>query len=825
MARFQREAEVLASLNHPNIAAIYGIEHADGMQALAMEMVEGESPKGPLPFHEAWQIASQIADALECAHDKGVIHRDLKPANVKVTSEGVVKLLDFGLAKAFTAERPSGSGENAGTAAGENSPTLTIGATEVGMILGTAAYMSPEQARGNRVDKRADVWAFGVVLYELLIGERLFKGKNAAETLALVVTSQPNLGKVSPQARRLLQECLQKDPKLRLRDIGYAKRLLLEDASAPVENGRSAGGHTRLVPWIAAGVLAVGFAVVSFVNFRERPLETRVVRTTILPPAGTAFDFAQSLGPLAVSPDGRRLVFTATSEDGKNQLWVQSLDALAAQPLLGTAEAKWPFWSFDSRYVAFFADGKLKKIDISGGLPITLANAPNARGGSWSPEGVIVFAPSNNGVLKKISAAGGDTSPAASPDKANGEFILKFPWFLPDGRHFLYMGQNGPITVGATIEAGSIASTEHKIVAQADSNAIYSEGRLLFLRGNTLMGQPFDLKRLATTGEPAPVAEQVQHLLTGGRYGVFSVSGGGLLAYQAGARAGNRMKLTWFDRMEKPTGTLADATVFSDIRFVPDRKSLAATVSDARGNEDIWIYDVARGLPIRFTFDPAAESDPVWSPDGRTIVFSSTRKGHVDLYRKASDGTGNEELVYTDGLNKYADSWSPDGKFLMYSTRPPTHLWILQMMGAAKPVPFMQANLQTNFIQDYGQFSPDGSWIAFRSNETHIVPFTGPGGKRQISMAGGIFPRWRPDGKEIFYLGLDGRVMAAEVTAKGNTLEVGRTRRALGIALNTSRAPYDVSADGQRILAIVQPEQKAGEPLTLIQNWTAALKK
>jgi serine/threonine protein kinase/Tol biopolymer transport system component len=813
MARFQREAEVLASLNHPNIAAIYGVED----RALVMELVEGAEPRGPLDFEDAWHVASQIAAALEYAHDRGIVHRDLKPANIKITPEGVVKLLDFGLAKAFTAPKDASPIPD-----GEKSPTMTLGATEVGVLLGTAAYMAPEQAKGKNVDKRADIWAFGVVLYELLTGQRLFQGDDASETLAQVLTKQPDLDRVPPKARRLLRECLQKDPKQRLRDIGDAKRLIEE--TAPAQGSTSA--RTRLAMGLAAAALfIVASAFLAFVIFRRQPPEAPLVRTTILPPDRTSFDFQVNHGPVAVSPDGRRLVFVASSPDGKTQLWIRPLDSLLAQSLAGTGGASFPFWSPDSRFVGFFAGGKLKKIGISGGTPITLADAPNPRGGTWSSTGVIVFSPTTPGPLHRVSDAGGVAIPATTVKAENGG-NHRAPWFLPDGRHFLYE----QVFAGRhTLRVASLDSAEDQVVGEANSNPIYSQGHLLFLRQTTLMAQPFDLKRLALTAEAVPVAEQIQQINAPGNIGCFSVSATGLLVYQTGEGAGG-LTLKWFDRRGKPAGALGEAAYFGNIELSPDRRSLAARIVDQSGSADIWIYDVLRGLRTRFTFDPAAEFEAIWSPDGRSIIFSSNRKGYFDLYRKSSDGSGAEELLYADNHLKRPLSWSPDRKVLLYSANDPqtgSDLWTLPLTGDPKPVPF----LRTAFNEDNGQFSPDGRWVAYQSNESgrdeiYAAPFPGPGGKRQISSGGGRFPRWRRDGKEIFYVGAEQRLTAAEVIVKGDRLEVAAMRPLFGsVYVAGGFYTYDISADGQSILMAIPTAESASEPLTLVQNWTAGLEK
>jgi serine/threonine protein kinase len=801
--RFEREAHMIAALNHPNICQLYDV----GENYLVMELIEGQPVQGPLPLEEALKIARQIADALEAAHERGIVHRDLKPGNIMITAAGVVKVLDFGLAKVGGA--PAGQTEN--------SPTFTM-ATQAGMILGTAAYMSPEQARGKNVDKRTDIWAFGVVVYEMLTGRQLFAGGTVSDILAAVLRHDPDLLQVPPSVRRLLKRCLEKDPRNRLRDIGDVSAWLEEPAESrePPRSG--------WVVWSIAGILLAALAWVSAIQFRETP-ETPVLRTTILPPAKTWFDFQVNHGPMALSPDGRRMVFAATSTDGKIQLWVRPLDSLTAQQLAGTDGALFPFWSPDSRFVAFFAGGKLRKIDTAGGPPIGLADAPNPRGGAWSPAGVIVFAPATPGPLYRVSASGGAASPAtAVRDEKGGNH--RSPWFLPDGLHFLYEQAFGG---RLALRVASLDSTEDKVLGEANSNAIYSQGHLLFLRQTTLMAQPFDLKRLALTGEAVPIAEQVQLINAPGNIGCFSVSATGLLAYQTGEAAGG-LTLTWFDRSGKRAGVLGEAAYFGNIEFSPDRRSLAVRIIEQGGSADIWVYDVLRGIRTRFTFDPAAEFEAIWSPDGRTIIFSSNRKGYFDLYRKSSNGAGAEELLYADDHLKRPLSWSPDGKLLLLSAADPatgTHLWTLPLAGDPKPVPF----LRTAFNEQNGQFSPDGRWVAYQSNESgrdevYAAPFPGPGGKRQISSGGGSFPRWRKDGKEMFYVAADLRLTAADVSTKADTLEVGAARPLFGTVYTAGGFyTYDISADGQRILMAVPPAHGAGEPLTLVQNWAAELKK
>jgi len=847
LARFTREARVLASLNHPNIAAIYGVEE----RALILELVEGPTlaeriAQGPIPIEDALPIARQVAEAVEYAHEKGVVHRDLKPANVKIAGPetgqaGRVKVLDFGLAKAM-------AGGDAISGSAESSPTLTMQATLAGVIMGTAAYMSPEQAKGKAVDRRADIWAFGVLLVEMLTGQRMYSGETVSETLASVIKDAPDLSKLpaaTPAAiRRLLRQCLEKDPQWRLQSIGDARVAIREAESGPaIEEAPAAAPPMPAAPrpwwrsWTAAAAIAstVAFAALSAIHFREKPAELPVVRFDVGPPGG--FRFATfSAGPSngSLSPDGRRMAFSAASADGKSQLWVRSLDALAAQPLAGTDGGTVQCWSPDSRSIAFAAEGKLKRIDATGGPALTLADAPTARGASWSKEGVIVFAPIANGPLARVSSAGGAASPVTKLDASRHEASHRYPWFLPDGRHFLYeAGQNSGAD-HVTVRLGSLDSSESKVLMDANSGAIYAQGYLLFLRGSTLMAQPFNAAKLALAGDAAPVAEHVRHIFNpAASLGLFDASANGLLAYHAGADTGG-LRLARMDRNGKRLSTVGDPGTLGIMQLSPDGKNAAISVTEG-SNTDIWIYDLARGLHTRFTFDTATELAPVWSADGKSIVFSSDRKGHSDLYRKAADGSGAETLLYSDGLDKRPSSWSPDGKFLLYSTQGGAtgtiDVWTLPLAAGAKPYPL----IQTQFNEVNGQFSPDGRWVAYQSDESgraeiYVIPFhaqgDAPGGKRQVSTAGGTIPRWRRDGKELFYVAPGGKLMAAEVDAKGGSFEPGKETALFDGILTGLGFSYDVGPDGKSFLVELLPEQTTGvEPITVVQNWTAGLGK
>jgi len=833
--RFDREARAIASLNHPNICTLHDI----GPDYLVMELIEGPTlaeriGQGLIPPEESIRIAKQIAGALEAAHGKGIVHRDLKPANIKIRPDGSVKVLDFGLAKAAIDALDLTP----------DSPTMM---SETGAIVGTAGYMSPEQARGQTVDRRTDIWAFGVVLYEMLTGQRLFKGESFPDTLAAVLTREPDLERVPVEFRRLLRRCLVKDVNQRLRDASGIE-LLLEgngDLNSGVSSGVTSGvnGAINAAPAVpvpnwrlilrgtiaAAAVFAISTAALSFFHFREAPPELRLVRSVIPPPDKTSFGFdVAPFGVPALSPDGSRLVFGARTADGIAQLWVRPLDSLTPQPLPGTEGATfaYPFWAQDGRSLGFGAAGKLMRIDLAGGPPVTLTDAPNFRGATWNSQGVILYTPNSVGPILRIAAAGGPSAPATTLDPARKETSHRFPWFLPDGRHFLYSSVVSN-TNDATIYIGSLDSRDTQIVLQANSNAVYASGYLLFLRENTLMAQPFDAKRLTASGDAAAVASQIADN-SGNAVGFFTASENGTLVFQSGSQ--DLQTLTWLDRTGKRVGTVGEPGLLSRTFLSPDGKHATVSALDRTSrNNDLWIYDLARNLRTRFTFDPANELEGVWSPNGSEIVFSSNRKGHFDIYRKLASGEGGEELLYADGLSKYPTSWSPDGKFVMYyATGDSTtgyDLWILPLTGDRKPFPF----LRTGFNELLGQFSPDGHWVAYTSDEsgryeTYVAAFPGPGGKRQASSAGGFVPRWRADGKELFYVALDGRLMSAELALKGTALELGGVRALFG-PLPSNGYQYDVSPDGQRILAVVSSEQTALAPLTMAQNWPAGLKK
>jgi serine/threonine protein kinase/Tol biopolymer transport system component len=833
--RFEQEASAAGALNHPNILAIHDVGKHDGSSYVVSELLDGETLRermagSSLPQRKAIEYSLQIARGLAAAHEKGIVHRDLKPENIFITRDGRVKILDFGLAK--LTEPAAGQSKT-------DIPTRRVD-TDPGMVMGTVGYMSPEQVRGRAVDHRADIFSFGAILYEMLTGKRAFNGESAAETMSAIVREDPpdlseSNKNVAPALERVVRHCLEKSPEERFHsasDLAFAIEALSGSTPTSIPAAAVPGLGPRwmkrreMIAWILAVVAVLATLMLSIANFQRAPVEVRAVRSFILPPEKSSFDFSVRLGATAVaSPDGRRLAFVAMSE-GKQLLWVRSFDGLSAQPLAGTEGATYPFWSADSRSLGFFADEKLKKIEAAGGPPISLCTASEGRGGSWNRDGVIVFAPSSTGVLHRVSASGGVSSAVTKLDETKAETSHRWPFFLPDGEHFLYFsGSSVGAAEGAEIYVASLAKHESKLLLSANSNAAYAQGYLLFMRERTLMAQPFDAGRLEMTGEPFPIVEQIQS----GRVqaiGIFTVSEQGVLVYQTGAGSSGS-QLTWFDRSGKPIGVLGDLAPYSSLCLSPDGNRATVSIADQVARTDVWLYEVTRGLRTPFTFGPAAARQQAWSPDGSRIVFCSNRKGHFDLYQKASSGIGNEELLVESDLDKQPTGFSPDGRLLLFSANDPKtkgDVWALPLEGGQKAFPFLQG--QPNEVS--GQFSPDGHWVAYQSDESrkveiYAMPFPEPVGKRQISISGGRLPRWR--GKEIFYLAADNKLMATEVNVKGDRLEVGSTRPVFEIRPGGPGNFYDVTADGQRFLVNMAVEQQTSAPLTLVINWTADLKR
>ena len=835
--RFEREARAISSLNHPNICSLYDIGRQDGVDYLVMEYLEGETlaarvERGALPAEQVLRTGVEIADALEKAHRQGVIHRDLKPGNIMLTKAGA-KLLDFGLAKATAAA--AGQGLTAG-------PTESKPLTGEGKIVGTFQYMAPEQLEGEEADARSDIFAFGAVLYEMATGRKAFEGKSQASLVAAILHKEPapisELQPMTPPALdRVVKTCLAKDADERWQtahDLKLQLQWVLEAGSqagvaAPVVARRKI--RERLAWALAAVALlaVVGVGVVARQYARRAREMSRVVRSSVLPPENSTF-----LGVfpgMAVSPDGRRLAFVSRGANEKALIWVRALDSLSAQPLAGTDSAFHLFWSPDNRFLGFYADGKLKRIEASGGPALTLCDVAQVSAGNWSREGTILFGPAATGTgpLYRVSAAGGAPSPATKLDESRREVTHRWPWFLPDGRHFLYLARSLSSSENNGIYVGSLDGKEPKLVLREDSSAAYAPpGYLLFVRQGTLMAQRFDAGSLEVAGEAFPLAEQVRFNGVA-RRGVFSVSDNGVLVYLGGATAGPA-QLLWLDRAGKQLGALGDPGFYGVPRLSPDgARAVAYALDPQTGNADLWLYDVARGIRTRFTFDPAIENLPVWSPDGTRIVFASSRTGQFDIYQKASTGAATEELLLGTEAGEWPASWSSDGRYLAYNRQAPGaktryDIWILPLFGDRKPFPF----LQTQFEELGAEFSPDGRWLAYFSDESgrqevYLVPFPGPGGKWQVSTAGGARPQWRRDGRELFYLGPDDKVIAVPVKLLGSTVEIGVPQP----LWQTTPPPvpgrhWDAAAGGQRFLTVASSETGT-VPFTLVVNWPTEL--
>jgi Tol biopolymer transport system component len=839
--RFEREAKSVSSLNHPHICTLYDVGSQDGTDYLVMEFLDGETlavrlEKGPLPLAQVLKYGIQISDALDKAHRQGVVHRDLKPGNVMLTTAGA-KLLDFGLAKANTPFAPGSSLTVA--------PTKTSPITQHGTIVGTFQYMSPEQLEGRDVDARSDLFAFGAMLYEMLTGRRAFPGKSSFSVASAILEKDPEsittLAPMTPPALdRTIHKCLAKDPEDRWQT---ARDLLLE--LKWIEGAGSQAGVPAVVStrrriteraWMAAtAALLLATTALCILYYRSVSEEPQVVRAFIPPPEKVNFRFVGggNQGPVMISPDGRMLAFSAQGADGIQMLYVRAVDSLAAQPLAGTAGAGMPFWSPDGRSIGFFADGKLKRIEASGGPALTICEVGVVgRGGTWNREGVIVFAPAPNGPLHKVRDSGGPSTPVTQVDTTRGETSHRWPQFLPDGKHFLFfarLGALGTSNENNGILIGSLDGSPLKFLLRTQANAAYASGYLLFLRGNTLMAQPFDLDRLDLVGEAVPLAEQIQGE-TGSALGVFSASQTGVLAYQTGGET-VESSLFWRDRAGKQTGPLGDPAVYMDLSLSRDRQKVAVSLVDpVAGPPDIWIYEVSRGLRSRFTFDPAADRRPIWSPDGARLAFSSNRKGQFNLYIRSFAGSGTEELLLEDDRETFPTDWSSDGRYILFHTRgdPKTlsDVWALPLSGDRKPIPVVQ----TQFRELEAVFSPDGRWIAYTSEESgrfevYVTPFPGPGRKWQVSTSGGDLPHWSGTGREIFFVGTGERIMAAEVSASGDTFQVGRTQQLFEIRSQRPGNVFDVTPDGQRFLVNTAPQLQISVPITLVVNWPAELKK
>jgi serine/threonine protein kinase len=838
--RFTREVRTVAALNHPNICIVHDV----GPDYLVMELVEGETlaarleRRGALPVDEALAIARQIAAGLEAAHEKGITHRDLKPANIRITADGMVKVLDFGLAKVT----PPSVDNSDQTTPVTNPPTMMT--SMPGTILGTAAYMSPEQARGKPVDKRTDIWAFGVIFFEMLSGTRAYTGETLVDMVAAVITKGPEWsalpGTVPPRVRDLLELCLQRDPRERLHDIGDARILIERYLSRPgdANDQQQAPSNSltgwRVLPWTVAAVLAATVAVFG-VLYSKRPIEQqRVVTLSLLPPEGETFFVAN---PPAVSPDGHHIALIA-EKDGRQSLWIRDLDSSIVRELPGTDGARLPFWKPDGRAVAFLAGGKLKRIDATGsGAPLSLCDADQLRGGSWNKDDVIVFGAGDGG-LSRIPAAGGAVAQATALDKANSELRHGFPWFLPDGQHFLYTAISSDPAKTA-IYIGALDSHARRQVASGPSNSAYVEpDYLLYARDSVLMVQPFDVTKQVTIGDAVPIAQDIDFGAGRGqpRY-AFSVSENGVLAYKAGLSQQASQQLTVYDRSGNVLATLGVPARIGYGVFSPDDQAVAFDRADPRKpfSSDIWLRDIARGSESRVTTNGRMNEKPLWSPDGHFLVFNSIQPeaasvGSGHALRQRVDGTSPEEVLA--GVRGVSTDWSRDGRYLLESRigeQRDRDLWVVPLFDEGKPYPY----LQTPFNEDKARLSPDGRWVAYVSDETsrneiYIDSFPLRRRKRQISIHGGDRPVWARGGRELFFIGSDQTMMAAEVHDRSDTFEVDVPKSLFKVQVATSLASdnswFDVSDDGQFLIPTVIDKGNAAS-ITVVVNWPTLIRK
>ena len=845
--RFEREAQAISSLNHPNICTLYDV----GPSYLVMELVEGDTlshliKQGPMPLEKVLQYAIQIADALSAAHAKGVIHRDLKPANIILTRSGV-KVLDFGLAKLSTTAKYGAPGSS-------EMLTKTEPMTESGSIIGTLQYMSPEQAEGKDTDERSDIFSFGTVLYEMITGTRAFDGETKTAILAAILKDQPapiqQFQPAVPRALdRVVRRCLEKKPADRWQSAHDLKPTLeLIDLAGPTTASHSISSGSGIQPlaplpsgrkWLwpavaAVAVIASGAALAVWAPWRKSA-PTQAVRFEVGPAEKMTFI---NQAAMAVSPDGRWMVFPATGDDGIRHYYVRALDGVEVRALPGADGVQAPAsWSFDSRWVLFTVSNKLKKVDIQGGPPQNIADFPGLLSGAgWNSDGVIIAGALNSPILR-LPASGGQATPITALNR--GERAHLWPQFLPDGRHFLYLRVSSDAAkAGVYIGSVDVQANQQSMqrLLASDQQAYYAPapgggtGHLIFLRGATLMAQPFDPNKMALSGEPAAIADGVDSFATT-NHGLFSVSNTGTLVYRAGT--GTQTVLTWFDQQGNPAGTLGDPGDYANPAISPDGTRVAVAMGPIQ-TRDIWILDVVRGSSTRFSFDPARDDFPAWSPDGKNIAFSSYRGGgHGDLYIKPADGSGEGKLLLKTDEPKTVDRWTKDGRFLLFtSTGPKTaaDMWALPFPGDARPVPL----LQTQFQEAVARVSPDGRWLAYTSSESgtfenYVRPFTpespaGTGAKWLVSKGAGAFPIWRPDGKELFYLSLTNQVMAVDIdTRKG--FQAGTPRRMFTspmAVLPTTR--WDLSPDGKRFLFVAPPRAGRTIPFTVVLNWAAGLK-
>jgi serine/threonine protein kinase/Tol biopolymer transport system component len=827
LTRFQREAELLAALNHPHIAQIYGLEDADSARALVMELVEGEDlaqrlVRGPLSFGDALHVALQMAEALEAAHEQGIVHRDLKPANIKLRPDGTVKVLDFGLAKAVDRRGASPVDPTL-------SPTMVSPVTLQATILGTAAYMAPEQAKGKAVDKRADIWAFGIVFSEMLSGRPMYPGETASEILAAVIMKPPDLAALptsTPAAvRRLIERCLERDPRSRLRDIGEA-RITIEQY---LENPSVASSVTALplrrgatLLWLVSATVVVTAAIVLVafrLAYRGDTSVSRVVTLSLMPPENASFD------SIIVSPDGRYVAYTATDRDGRSRLWLRSMDKDVAKALVGTDDAGFPFWSPDSRHVAFNANGELKIVGVSDGLVETVVRTGGSRGGSWSPSGVIIGSTAT-GPLFKTSVGAGATEPLTRVDESQDEVSHRWPSFLPDGRHFLYTIRSGKSGV-AGVYVGDLNGSLRRRLLPDVTNAVFAAtgsagGYVLFARTSKLMAQSFDANRLELGGEPVVLVDKIA-FAEGFSFGAYSTSQNGTLVYSS-ALPNQNTELAWFDRSGRRLGTVQSAC--NRPTLSPDNRRIVSDCVDSlSGKRKVWVQDLDRG--VRWLLGPGAF--PVWSPDGRRVIAGTSDVGIKDIVEYDATGGGAPRAV-ARGSNGEPNAWSPDGRFVLMHNSSRFSLLLSADGGSGPTLDYRASSTRL------GTFSPDGQLIAYDSAESGrgeiVVEQFDPDRsviihrqRWQVSSAGGVLARWRADGRELFFLSpQEQQIKSVAIGRAGKTIEPRAPATLFSVRLSQTLQPeFDVTSDGQRFLVQVLGSAQERLSATVVLNWPRLL--
>jgi Tol biopolymer transport system component len=831
LARFEREARILAALNHPNIGAIYGLEDGpdgdDGpTRALILELVEGETledrlVRGPLPLHDALTVATQVAGALQVAHEKGIVHRDLKPANIKIIPDGVVKVLDFGLAK-MTSDRVVGK--------------ETAAPTRDGLIVGTVAYMSPEQTRGQDVDTRADIWAFGCVLYEMLTGKRAFEGDTLTDIMAAVVSNEPDwqaLPPATPPAiRSILRRCLHKDVSRRRQHIGDAgieiQEALAEPPPSPAIAGQGMSVTTSrrrrfglpLAIAVSAAGLLTGFGFVWQQSRQAAPIPVR--RFTIDAPAG-----ATRIDTISVSPTGADMALVGT-DDRRNVIWVRPMETLEARRVLEFQGPATTFWSPDGESLGFFEGGKLKVVDLATGQTRIVCDAPDGSGGSWGPDDTILFAAGESGI-RRVSARGGPITTITSPRRTQGEHNHRWPQWLPDGRHFIYLAWIAP-GKGHAIHIGSVDSQTATFVASSQSAPLYdSAGYILFIDGipSRLVALPFDTQALKVTGAAITVAEDAEHGWTNGLLPLATAPDGSLFYLNSHHRYS---RLTWFDRSGRQGESLGETAIYFHPALSADGRSLVIEKADPNSLVgDVWSVDLDRDTFSRVTSDPGFDSTPVWSPDGRSIVFSSDRDGDAELYTVPAIGGTAQKLFSAPDSLEYATDWSRDGRYLLFmaANQEGVGLWALPMPYGGEPI----AIQPSNHTAEIGMFSPDSKWVAYVSNESgvrqvYVQSWPDSQIKRQISTNGGGQPHWRSDGKELFYISRDGTLMAVSIVLAPGRIESQSPVALFNAGLGTYglRNNYVVALDGQRFLLRKPVVDRRSAPITTILNWPVLVK-